>query len=676
MIDLQKNFAHDSLAHVNSYTRLSYVDDPEVALIEINNENSLVQDGSPTGNAAFLDHVPEPFRGEVVQMWNKWLQARYHDDSQLMAAWFRKPAHPYAGPADLLNASSIWTLQDRTRAAKLTVAGDGTATAASGFSVLNPVVSSQAWRTQAFVAGLNLVEGQDYALSFRAKADAPRKLPVNAGLSDGDFHYVGLDASPDVGTDWQNYRLTFQASQTAPGHARIDFVFGGYAGQVSLEDVKLTPVDILTGLGDGQSLAAGNIDIPTAGGLNRLRDWEHFLDDVDAAYSSEMRSYLRRDLGVHACIVDTQMKYGTLSSLNREAGSDYADMHDYWELPQFPGKNWDTQNWWIANTPMVTALISGQNGTLGWLAKHRPAGKPYTISEYNEPAPSDYRAEMYPEIATFAAMQDWDGIFEFDYGSYGGNVRGNIQGWFGEASDPAREAFLPAAALLFRTAELPPEGEVSTLHVPPAAMYSGLDEETAWSQAAAEPPLDFLSSQMDTVLDDTVFSPTVRTTGAASPAGSGIQIEKSSSGAIYKAIASASAAAAGFVGGQTVALGDATFTFPAFGDNFAALEVVALDGKSLGVSRHILLTIGGKAENPGMIWNADRTSVGRNWGASPAEAEVIPAQVTLANPNIAHAWALDPTGKRLKEAPLTKSGGNTIFSIGPDYRTVWYELSN
>ena len=75
-----------------------------------------------------------------------------------------------------------------------------------------------------------------------------------------------------------------------------------------------------------------------------------------------------------------------------------------------------------------------------------------------------------------------------------------------------------------------------------------------------------------------------------------------------------------------------------------------------------------------MVWNADRTSVGKDWGQAPALAEGIAATFSVANPGIKHVWALDPTGARAKEVPVTISGGAATFTIGPQYQTVWYEI--
>ena len=87
MILLQKNYAHDLLTHVNPYTGLSYAQDPAVAVVEINNENSLVGDGWAGTYGTDLDTLPEPFRGELVGFWNAWLTKKYGTDAKVQAAW-------------------------------------------------------------------------------------------------------------------------------------------------------------------------------------------------------------------------------------------------------------------------------------------------------------------------------------------------------------------------------------------------------------------------------------------------------------------------------------------------------------------------------------------------------------------------------------------------------------
>jgi hypothetical protein len=64
MIELQKDYARALLDHVNPYTGLAYRDEPALAFVEINNENSLV--GWPhEAPGEGLDALPEPFHAEI-----------------------------------------------------------------------------------------------------------------------------------------------------------------------------------------------------------------------------------------------------------------------------------------------------------------------------------------------------------------------------------------------------------------------------------------------------------------------------------------------------------------------------------------------------------------------------------------------------------------------------------
>ena len=91
---------------------------------------------------------------------------------------------------------------------------------------------------------------------------------------------------------------------------------------------------------------------------------------------------------------------------------DYIDGHAYWQHPHFPGRPWDPANWTVEQVAMVDH--PEQARCPAWPAQ-RLAGKPYTVSEYNHPAPNDYQAECVPMIASFAAAQDWDGVWLFAY---------------------------------------------------------------------------------------------------------------------------------------------------------------------------------------------------------------------------------------------------------------------
>lgn len=674
MIKLQKQFARDYLGHVNPYTSASYLDDPCVAVVEINNENSLV--GWPGDRTGFFDQLPAPFRDELVGFWNRWLKRTYGSDSAIRAAWATSFPAGGAGQSVLITPGAhSWTLEDATHAARLIVA-DAAAPSGPTVQIDTPVKPEQDWQVQAKLDGLDLTEGQPYVLTFRARSDVQRTARVSASIDHEDWRNVGLAKQIVLTTGWQSYRMVFIATNSQPDHDRLVFDIGGATGAVWINDVQLRNAAIDDVLPPDHRLSAANIDIPTGGAPAAVADWTRFLVDTEQSYADEMRQYLRDDLGAKACVVDTQMGYGGLSSFAREAGSDYRDAHAYWQHPKFPGKSWDHVNWQIANTPMVSDLAAGKMVTFNQMAFDREAGKPFSVSEYNHPAPSDYQAEMMPMLSSYAALQDWDMIYAFEYGQYASNATlDHIQGFFEIAQNPAKEAFFPSAALIMREAEISPLGAAMSLKIAPGSVASAASVSGEWQTANGGKPFNLLSARFEASIAPGAHASKIVQHRAKRAGGASARIVSGSAGAIYAAHGKAAVVAAGFLGGQSVDEGEVSITCPEFGDNFAAMTLVSIDREPLTTSRRILLTIVGRAANVDMQWNDTRTSVGNKWGHGPSQAEGIPATITLNDPSIKNAWALDAGGARSQEIPLTIENGRATFAIGPKYKTVWYELS-
>jgi hypothetical protein len=54
---------------------------------------------------------------------------------------------------------------------------------------------------------------------------------------------------------------------------------------------------------------------------------------------------------------------------------------------------------------------------MGW----RVEGKPMTLSEWNYAEPSPYSLGCVPMAAVLLSLQDWDGVFFFDYDAFSRN---------------------------------------------------------------------------------------------------------------------------------------------------------------------------------------------------------------------------------------------------------------
>jgi len=79
----QKEYAKKLLTHINSYTGLSYTNDPCVALVEINNEKSLLT----RYRRGSIDKLPNPYALEFKKLWNEWLHKKYTSTEKICQAW-------------------------------------------------------------------------------------------------------------------------------------------------------------------------------------------------------------------------------------------------------------------------------------------------------------------------------------------------------------------------------------------------------------------------------------------------------------------------------------------------------------------------------------------------------------------------------------------------------------
>ena len=68
-IEMQKNYAKNLLTHRNPYTGTTYANEPAVAFVEVNNENSLLS------NWELLPKLNKEHKAALIQQWNTWLNA-------------------------------------------------------------------------------------------------------------------------------------------------------------------------------------------------------------------------------------------------------------------------------------------------------------------------------------------------------------------------------------------------------------------------------------------------------------------------------------------------------------------------------------------------------------------------------------------------------------------------
>jgi len=409
-------------------------------------------------------------------------------------------------------------------------------------------------------------------------------------------------------------------------------------------------------LPDAQSIEAHSIEIPTKDWSEAARlDAKRFMIDREEVFFRDMVDFLKKDLGVRVPITTSQITY--LSPKVVADTADYADVHAYWQHPRFPNRPWDPEDWVIRNVAMETAP---DTAAILARAPWRLLDRPFTFSEWNIPEPNDYAASTVPYAALVASLQDWDGVFFFQYVNDGKKWYGDsISGYFSFNGQPVKLALLTACAQLFRRGDLPPltdtaAGTLDNMVSPTMAISHriGIDPQAAQPSRMAAPSDKRLSTPDGRVVWD-----------ATKPKEAHVVVNTP-----------ATRAAWGFVGNQRIQLGDVEFAVGPVDRNYAVIVLTSMDGRPVGSTTQALLTAVGSASNRDMKWNSARTSVGRNWGTGPAVANGVPLEITLPRPG-ARVFALDGRGHRLNEVKAADAGKGAHFKLGPDQRTLWYEIA-
>ncbi len=669
LIDAQKQYARDLLTRINPYRKVRYADDPAVAFVEITNEDSFFMwDGDQR-----LRTLP-PYYAKILQdLYNRWLRERYTSAEALRAAW-AKGTEPL-GENVLRNGAfsqwdgsrpKDWNLEQH-EGCQASLSRPQTLRA-DAICVQIGKANDTEWHLQFNQGGLAIVAGRYYTISVETAAEQPRQISCGVGQAHSPWSNLGLSRRVDLSTEWKKFSFGFVATADDKD-ARISFAFSGNPTTFNLAKVELRPGGQVV-LAEGESVAAGTVALfAERGSQPRILDRMIFLAETEKAYFDDMRSYIKNDLGCGALVTGT-IVFGPLG-LYAQRDMDFIDAHAYWQHPRFPGRPWDQGNWLIDQEPMAD---SPDRATLFRLAAERLAGKPFTVSEYNHPAPLDAQAECVPMIASFAAAQDWDGIWLFTYSHATDDWdRQAMSGFFDIDTNPAKWGFMRAGTSIFRERQIGPipasmrisvartddlPARLAALHLQHGSDMLSLLNDVSKGRVNRQ------SMQRSIYLPSyvsgigltlvTAFNP-AQMTWSTDAQGRGLYCVKAPAAQVY-------AGHAGRFADETK--GQVRIESP----EFVALTVTPLEAGST-----ILVTACGRCENTGMQFSADRRTVGRNWGTAPVRIEPVRGSLVLPQGQwTCHALAPDGSPKTL--VPITYAGGQGTLALSPDYGTMWYLL--
>jgi len=669
LVDAQKQYARDVLTHVNPYRKVRLADDPAVAFVEITNEDSLFMWSARED----LRNLPEFYARVLQGKYNAWLKGHYGTSEVLRTAWSKGAdplganllADPKFEKADAKDAQGPrWlTEQHNGCAAKAVHPAGNPATARLEISKTDET----SWHLQLKQEPLKIEAGRYYTLAFRARADQPRTVSYGVGQAHDPWGTLGLSGSAKLTAEWKAFRVGFVAS-AGDENARLSFSFGASTVAWEIADVLLAPGG-REGLLKDESLEASSVAIFGSGEVEaRAIDRARFLADTEKDYFDNLYSFIKKGLGAKALVTGT-IVFGPLG-LYGQSDMDFVDSHAYWQHPRFPGRPWDQGNWTVEQVAMVD---KPGGATLPRIAAERMAEKPFTVTEYNHPAPNDYQAECAPTLAAYAAAQDWDGVWLFAY-SHAKYDEGReaFSGFFDIDANPAKWGFSQAGAAIFRQGAIPPHRRAYSLCI-------AADEEPLSSLAVHylnhdRDMLAVVSDKMKTTWQDLLgVRLEVALTGHSGVTDSGSFLEPRMTWAVdekgrglFTAAGPGAAVYVGHAGGAAESL-----PIRVAKPDFAAVTVTALDGRPLADSSAILIAACGRCENTGMQFSADRKTVGRNWGNPPVCIGLVEGTVVLP-PGHWKCRALKPDGTPAADVPLADDKGRAVLRMSPQHKTMWY----
>lgn len=406
----------------------------------------------------------------------------------------------------------------------------------------------------------------------------------------------------------------------------------------------------------------------------------------DKAYLDRIAATVRERLGPSVPITGTQVEFGGPFTFDTHAALDYLDDHFYIDHYNFPRRPWDSTDWRIRDTS------GAGSGYLQYLHKAfaRQAGKPFTVSEFNQPYPNRQAAELDPTFAAFAAFQDWDGVMHFAY-EHGRSWDRNAPSGFNLNGDFTKLAAFGQAGYLFRKGLVRPAEREFVVPLPRSLREKATAGRMQFRLASffeslgVDPNLAFIHR---VAVDPTVeLAPQARKAAAPYRSETG-GISYDPLRQLFLIHAEQAAGVFGFLMEEPVTAGPMTAVLPPGSRGFASILLTALDGKPLETSARLLLT------NPGFTlgerqklirygkdpsWftlapeKPDRPS--SPYSASGAVVmEHVEAIVTLKSKLRAiSVYPLDATGKRLGAIPVTKSPQGYRFQFSAE--SPWYEIT-
>jgi hypothetical protein len=683
---LQREYAQQLLGHINPYTGQSLASDPVLAMVEMNNENSLY--------AFWKDDYLRPHTegGRLIVRHNRLLDSlfqnfllrKYGSNTNLQTAW--QVAGGSTTPELFQNTgfetgsiNSPWELEQHNGAVASFTTTTTQARSGRYAAQLNTTNHTGTdWHIQMKHVNFSMQKDTAYELSFWVKAASPITFTVSFMQNGSPYHWYN-GTTYTANNQWQ--KLTYILSIPVDDSNLRMTISPKRAGTLWFDDFSFKKL-IPTGLDTAENLASRSVKRvlwSARAGFSQARvaDNAAFYIGVQKTHFDSLRHYLKNTLNVRSAITGTNALVGP-PDVKHQEHMDYIDDHAYWDHPWFPNTAWSATDWQIGNTSQLkSARLDAINNNFSGL---QMTHKPFTISEYNHGAPNRFRTEMPATWLAYGSLHGADGIMFFDYNSNTDWETDQTASFFSLHRDNAIMALFPSCAWAFRQGLVQEDNAPLRLNMTERTLYNlpSLDRNGRWSSYLPHDKrwgllrgvkTDSYSAANDIAAPN--FTPPANNVFKTATNETELDLTKG----VLTTNAPHFASITGFLSDNIgISAGSSMSLLQA--DQFGSLTWVSVVNAPLSKAGRSLLTLSTRQQNTGMIWNGTNT-VNNNWGTAPTMQQ--PAIVRL---------RLNIAADSIKIYPLSNIGAATtgikvlptatnLFDVSLNQnadRTLWYGI--
>lgn len=382
--------------------------------------------------------------------------------------------------------------------------------------------------------------------------------------------------------------------------------------------------------------------------------YRRFLNDLQLRTIREQMRFLKEDLKLKPLLTDLNYRNKRNMTLVRNH-LDLVDNHEYFDHPKFPEKAWQYPIRHSQGSSIrLNAIVPRR------MMATRLWGKPFIVTEYNFTYPNIFRAESVPLMYSYAALQNWDGLFRFAWSHERAYMTAPFRiRTFDAVNDPLALLSDRLAAALFLRGDITPARNRYAFGVSPDEAGSNAEFSAASQEAG-------LVSRIGSYVRGTAVpdypepAPSIRRTGTiVSDTG---ELHLSAENGTFAAVSPKTESLTlprGALNGKILHVQNASC--------FQTVAAISLDNKPLADSASILLLQLTNTENSGTRFDDASRRIMRKAGSLPRLVRRGSAEIALKTGG--HPFrvrALSCNGAELGDVKTSFRNGALRFRIATD----------